>query len=267
MKACLTFFRMRLKSGLQYRTAAWAGIVTQFFWGFMEIRLYYAFYEASPERFPMTFAQLTSYVWLRQALLALFNAWSFEMELFDMILKGDVAYELCRPESLYGMWFARSLALRISRVVLRCVPLLVVMSLLPAPWGLGGPASLSAFAAFLVSMTLSACVCVAFTLIIYFSCFFTLSSDGVRMFTLPIVELFSGALIPLPFMPDGLAAIVQLSPFGAMQNAPLRIYSGNITGKELALVLALQLFWLMALCVIGYAMQRQGLRRLCVQGG
>ena len=80
MRACISFFLMRLKSGLQYRTAAWAGIVTQFFWGFMEIRLYYAFYEAAPERFPMTFAQLTSYVWLRQALLALFNAWSFEME-------------------------------------------------------------------------------------------------------------------------------------------------------------------------------------------
>ena len=246
MRACISFFLMRLKSGLQYRTAAWAGIVTQFFWGFMEIRLYYAFYDASPERFPLTVAQLTRYVWLRQALLALFNAWSFEMELFDIILKGDVAYELCRPASLYGMWFARSLALRISRVVLRCVPLLVVTSLLPAPWGLGGPASLGAFAAFLVSMTLSACVCVV---------------------TLPLVELFSGALIPLPFMSAGLADIVQMSPFGAMQNAPLRIYSGNITGTELTQVLMLQLFWLMALGLIGYAMQRHGLRRLCVQGG
>ena len=40
MKACLSFFRMRLINGMQYRTAAWAGIVTQFFWGFMEILLY-----------------------------------------------------------------------------------------------------------------------------------------------------------------------------------------------------------------------------------
>ena len=24
-----------------------------------------------------------------------------------MILNGNVAYELCRPASLYGMWFAR----------------------------------------------------------------------------------------------------------------------------------------------------------------
>ena len=35
MRACLTFFKMRLINGLQYRTAAWAGVFTQFFWGFM----------------------------------------------------------------------------------------------------------------------------------------------------------------------------------------------------------------------------------------
>ena len=44
MRACLAFFRMRLVNGLQYRTAAYAGIFTQFFWGFMEIQLYGAFY-------------------------------------------------------------------------------------------------------------------------------------------------------------------------------------------------------------------------------
>lgn len=267
MRACFTFFRMRLLSGLQYRTAAWAGMATQFFWGFMELRLYDAFYAASPDRFPMTFAQLTSYVWLRQALLALFNSWTFEHELFDMILKGDVAYELCRPAPLYGMWFARSLALRVSRVVLRCVPLLLVAALLPSPWGLHPPASMGAFAAFCVSMALAACVCVAFSLIIYFSCFYTLSSEGVRMVLLPVSELLSGALIPLPFMPDALAALVHLSPFGAMQNAPLRIYSGHIAGAEAGETLLLQLLWLTVLALAGYAMQRRGMRRLCVQGG
>ena len=267
MKACLSFFRMRLINGLQYRTAAWAGIVTQFFWGFMEIMLYRAFYEASPERFPMEFEHLISYIWLRQALLALLNTYSFEYELFAMILNGNVAYELCRPASLYGMWFARTLAMRLSRVILRCVPLLIVSSLLPKPWVLSFAASPGAFAAFLLSLALAACVGVAFSLIVYFSCFFTLSSEGVRMMLLPIAELLSGNLIPLPFMPDGLARVFHFSPFGAMTNAPLRIYSGDLAGAEMVEMLAVQVFWLMMLCLVGYGMQRKGVRRLCVQGG
>lgn len=267
MKACLTFFAMRIKYGLQYRTAAWAGVVCQFFWGFMEIGLYRAFYLAAPEKFPMTFEQLVSYIWLRQSLFALLNVWLFEQELFDMILKGDVAYELCRPQPLYGMWFSRSLALRVSRVVLRCVPMLIVTALLPKPWGLSAPASAGAFAVFCLSLLLAACVNVAFNLIIYFSCFYTLSSEGVKMMLLPVCELFSGNLVPLPFMPPVLARIIQLSPFGAMQNAPLRIYSGHIAGAEMAETLALQVFWLTVLCLAGYLMQRTGMRRLCVQGG
>lgn len=267
MRAYWTFFRMRLVNGLQYRTAAWAGIFTQFFWGFFEIQLYRAFYAASPERFPMSLSALIDYIWLRQALLALLNTWTFENELFQMILDGNVSYELCRPTSLYGMWFARTLALRISRVVLRCVPLIVVTSLLPRPWGLEFAASPAAFAWFLVSLALAACVLVAFSMIIYFSCFYTVSSEGVRALFLPMCDLLSGGLIPLPFMPDLMAKILHYSPFGAMQNAPLRIYSGDIAGGALAEVLLLQVFWLAVLGGIGYAMQRRGMRRLCLQGG
>ena len=39
MKAYLSFFRIRFLAGLQYRTAAWAGIATQFAWGGMNLSL------------------------------------------------------------------------------------------------------------------------------------------------------------------------------------------------------------------------------------
>ena len=267
MKALFTFFRMRVIHGLQYRTAAWAGVVTQFFWGFMEILLYKAFYEAAPDRFPMAFEALVSYIWLRQALLALLNTWTFDNELFTKVLDGSVAYELCRPTSLYGMWFTRTLALRISRVILRCVPLFIVASLVPAPWGLNAPASALALGCFVLSLGLAACVGVAFSMILYFTCFYTLSSEGIRFMMLPVAELLSGDLIPLPFLPDWLANIFHYSPFGSMANAPLRIYSGDLSGGAMVEMLFLQVFWLAALAFIGWTLQNRGLRKLCVQGG
>lgn len=267
MKACLSFFRMRFKYTLQYRTAAWAGVSTQFFWGFMEIQLYRAFYADHPEAFPMALGALVSYIWLRQALLALFNTWTLEAELFDAVLTGNVAYELCRPVSMYGMWFARTVANRISKAALRFWPILLVAALLPQPWGILPPVSFGAFIAFIVSTALAVCVTSAFLLIMYFSCFFTVSGDGVRAIFVPVADLLSGGLIPLPFMPGWLATILRFSPFGAMTNAPLRIYGGDIAGAMLWETLGLQAFWLAALVLIGVYMQRRGLRGLCVQGG
>lgn len=267
MKAYLSFFRMRLVSNLQYRAAALGGIVTQFFWGFMEIQLYRAFYAEHAASFPMQLEHLVSYIWLRQAFLVIFNTWKFEGELFDMILSGNVAYELCRPVSLYWMWFFRTAAVRISGAAMRCIPILLVAVLLPSPWGLRFAASPSTFLWFLLSMMLTLGVTAAYTLIVYFSCFYTVSSDGVRAVLTPISDFLCGGIIPLPFMPDRLAAIIKYSPFGAMLNAPLRIYSGDIAGSAMIETLVLQLAWFIILAGIGYVMQRRGMKKLCIQGG
>ena len=89
----------------------------------------------------------------------------------------------------------------------------------------------------------------------------------MRAIFVPVADLLSGGLIPLPFMPGWLAAILKYSPFGSMSNAPLRIYSGDIAGPEILETLLLQLFWLVAMVAFGYILQRRGMRRLCVQGG
>lgn len=267
MKAYLSFFRMRLIHSLQYRAAAWGGIVTQFFWGFMEIQLYSAFYAEHAAAFPMEFSHLVSYIWLRQAFLVILNTWKYENELFQMILSGNVAYELCRPTSLYGMWFARTTAVRISGAAMRFWPILLVSVLLPEPWGLRFSASPMTFVWFLISLALTLCVTSAFLLVMYFSCFFTLSSDGIRAIMTPVSDFFCGGIIPLPFMPDWLAKFAKYTPFGSMLNAPLRIYSGDIAGSALTEMLILQVFWLVALVLIGSLMQRKGMKRLCVQGG
>ena len=267
MRTYWTFFRMRVINGLQYRTAAWAGVFTQFFWGFMEIQLYRVLYAANPDRFPMELPAIVSYIWLRQSLLALLNTWTIENELFNTVLDGSVAYELCRPSSLYGMWYTRTLALRVSRVLLRCLPILLVAALLPRPWGMNAPASAGAFIAFMISLMLAACVTVAYTMILYFSCFYTTSADGLRAVLMPLSDLMSGGYLPLPFLPAGIRIALELSPFGSMQNAPLRIYSGDIAGAAAVSTIALQLFWLAALGAIGYLMQNKGMKKLSIAGG
>ena len=58
MRKYFCFFRIRFIHTLQYRSAAAAGVVTQFVWGFMELLAFRAFYMADPTALPMDFSAL-----------------------------------------------------------------------------------------------------------------------------------------------------------------------------------------------------------------
>lgn len=267
MKKYLAFFRMRFINGLQYRVAAAAGIVTQFVWGLMEICLFHAFYRSSPESFPMTMPALISYIWLNQAFLALYMTWFWENELFESITTGNVAYELCRPVRLYHMWFVRGLAVRLSKAALRCIPVLFVAFLLPAPFRMEAPDSAARFVIFLFSMMLGLIVVVAFGMLVYLSVFFTISSQGIKMVVTSASEFLSGSVIPLPFLPDRLRSLVELLPFASMQNVPFRIYSGDLAGVSMVRGLSLQAFWAIALILAGMWLESKALYKVVIQGG
>ena len=261
------FLRIRFLNGLQYRAAALGGLVTQFFWGGLTICLYAAFYRSDAAAFPMTFPQLVNYIWLQQAFLALFFVWQNDNEIFDCISSGQVAYELCRPWDLYGMWFARSAANRVSRAVLRCVPILLVAAFLPAPYGMTLPASPAALLWWLVTMALAVAVTVGYNMLVYFITFFTVSPNGVRIVAVSLVELLQGAIIPLPFFPDGLRQFLELLPFAAMQNVPLRAWSGDLSGQALYAAAGLQVFWALVLVGGGWLLSQKAVKKTVVQGG
>ena len=67
MKAYITYLKLKFITGLQYRSAALAGISTQFFFGFVYIMVYVAFYESGSGSVPMPLSSLITYVWLNQA--------------------------------------------------------------------------------------------------------------------------------------------------------------------------------------------------------
>ena len=267
MRKYLSFFRLRFAMGLQYRAAALAGIVTQFAWGFMEIMVFRAFYRADAAAFPMSFSATASYVWLQQAFLSFFMVWMMENEIFDSILNGNVAYELCRPVNLYGMWFSRSMATRLSRAVLRCFPVLGIAAFLPSPYGIAAPSGLYHFLLFLLTLILGAAVTVSFCMLIYFLTFFTISPQGLRLLCASVVEFFAGAVIPLPFFPEKVQRIMELLPFAAMQNVSLRIYSGNLSGEQMQRAIILQVFWLFTLIAAGKLLCRFAEKKITLQGG
>ena len=262
-----SFFKMRLMAELQYRAAALAGMSTQLVWGAMEILLYRAFWLDSPEKFPMGMDALSSYIWLQQAFLALFAMWIWEGDIVESVKTGTVAYELLRPTDIYSMWMARSIANRLARASLRMLPVIVAGVLIPAPYGLRLRVSPAVFGLFLLSTALMVLVVCAYSLLVYSLTFYLTDPNGIMVVSVAAADLLGGAIVPLPFLPEGFRRFAELTPFASMQNVPLRIFNGNISLSEIPGAMGLQAFWAVALISAGCLLTRNGLRRAVILGG
>jgi ABC-2 type transport system permease protein len=271
LRPYLAIVAARFRTLLQYRAAAIAGLWTQIVFGLVLIMIYEAFYRSAPASAqPMTFAQVTSYVWLGQGLLAMLP-WNADNELKALIRSGAVAYELCRPVDLYGLWYARAFAHRTAPTLLRFVPMLVfAMVVLPA---VGqdelrlAPPEPAAGLAFALSMVTTLALACAISVLINITLLWTVAGDGIVMMASTVVALFSGILVPLPLFPDWAQTVFAWLPFAGLADQPFRIYTGDIPLDHLPLVLGRQLVWALVLVMFGRWLLSRGLRRVVVQGG
>lgn len=267
MKAYLSVFRIRYINSLQYRAVLVGEILSRFVWGFMEMLAFQALYSMEGARFALSLSQTVSYCWLQQTLLVLFAVVFGDSEIYDAIGTGSISYELVRPTGLYGRWFCQSAGNRLAFVSLTCIPVLAAALLLPSPYGLMLPEGPLTLLLFFGSTALALGVVVAFAMLMYISLFYTLSHRGVKIMVTAVVTFFSGGVIPLPFFPPEILAVVQYLPFAAMQNMPLQIYTGGITGAQALWGMGFQLLWLGILVLAGQLWMKHTLRRVTVQGG
>lgn len=202
VKMYYSVFRLRLYHGLQYRAAALAGVATQFFWGFIIIMVFEAFYRHAATEPPISLPQLISYVWLQQSFLALIMLWFRDNELFKLITTGNIAYELCRPSGIYGFWYAKLLAQRLSSAILRSLPILLVAFFLPQPYRLSLPPDVSTLLLFVLTLVLGLFILVSISMLIYMSVFITMSPTGSLLMFGVLGEFLAGMVIPVPLMPD-----------------------------------------------------------------
>ncbi|WP_274365676.1 ABC transporter permease [Paenibacillus thermotolerans] len=267
MKPYVSVLKLRLINGLQYRAAALAGIATQFFFGFIFIMVFEAFYSNAVSEPPISLEQLVTYMWLQQSFLAFIVLWFRDSEIFGMITSGNIAYELCRPTGLYGFWYAKLIAQRLSSALLRSFPILVVAFFLPEPYRLKLPPDPVAFLLFAAILFLGLLLLVAISMFIYISVFYTMSPTGSLLMFSVLGDFLAGLIIPIPLMPEWMQRIAYALPFHLTADLPFRVFSGHIP-KDAALAgIGEQLLWLAALVSLGCVALQRALRRVVVQGG
>jgi ABC-2 type transport system permease protein len=77
----------------------------------------------------------------------------------------------------------------------------------------------------------------------------------------------SGHLFPLDILPPTLHRIMQFTPFPYQLFFPVSIYMGRVTGPQLLVGLATQIFWVVAMYGLSRFAWGRGIRKYAAVGG
>jgi ABC-2 type transport system permease protein len=270
LRAYRTIIATRIQLGLQYRAAALAGFLTQCWWGAIRVMVLAAFY-GSGKAAPISLGDTISYIWLGQAFFGLLP-WIANADIAEQVRSGNVAVERLRPIDTWAAWFSRALGQRIAAAGLRALPMWLVAGVaLPllglAQWGLQPPDDIPSALLFALSMALAAVLACTIATLFDVIVVATLSDRGINLLAPPLVMLLSGMVVPLPLFPQALQTILFVQPCAGLVDIPYRIYFGGLTGSQALLGIALQLFWIVLLALLGRALLERSMARLQVQGG
>jgi ABC-2 type transport system permease protein len=245
-----------------YPWATAAGMFTNTIFGFIQAYVLLAVYRHRTNVGGYDAADTVTYVWLAQALIMTVYIFGWQ-ELAVRIRDGSIATDFARPVDPQRYWLAFDVGRAPYHFICRGLPPFVVGALVfslhyPTP----GDAVL-----FLASVALAVVVSFGFRFLYNAAAFWLLDFRGVLTMALVVSLFFSGMIMPLQFFPHWLGTTARALPFASVMQTPIDVYLGRHSGGVLALLVAEQLAWALALLGLGRLALRAGGRKLVIQGG
>jgi ABC-2 type transport system permease protein len=182
-------------------------------------------------------------VWINQSLLMVVYLWGW-WEVTRTIQSGAIATELLKPYDYFAYWLSRDLGRGLAHILLRGVPTFITGFLLfdvllpETGWRVIG---------FLLSIPLAITVSFCLRFIANLGGFWVMDYRGLMSIYVATINILSGMLAPLAFLPGPLRDLANVLPFRAVIMTPNEIYLGQVGIME---GLVLQAGWIVALIVV-----------------
>lgn len=186
---------------------------------------------------------------------------TYPTEIGERIRSGDVVTDLYRPVDFQGWWFASEAGRSAFAMLARGLPQLTVALL---AFDLATPDTVGSALLFAASLALSFVLVFAWKFVVSLTGFWLLDVRGVVSLAGAVVTVMSGALLPLPLLPDGAAAVLRWLPPAAMINTPFALFAG---GERALPHLATQVAWALVLLAAGRVVLGRAVAKVVVQGG
>lgn len=253
------------KSFLQksaYRLDHWMGILNTLIRLVIYVEIYRALYGGREVVDGITMSMVTTNFILSLGLESFFVVNDFYLA--GRIYNGSIATEMLLPVSFHGRMLADNLGIAAFKLIFHFVPAMLVAVVFI---GIAAPAGAGAFGLFVLSALFGYGVLWSMSFMFQMFSFWLLNVWAIMTIKNVFINVLSGSMIPLWFMPETVRRIIAFTPFEGIYFTPVQIYLGTISGGEIVAGFIKQLVWIACLMAAGFVLWNKGKRKLVVQGG
>ncbi len=185
----------------------------------------------------------------------------------EEIVDGSIAARMIRPCSFEMCFLFQELGNRLISVSMIFVPMVAGVEIYRYITCGELRFNIVYFLLYILSLLIAYMISFYFNVCYGFMAFFFKNLWGTTLIKETLVGFLSGAVVPLAFLPSGLAAVLNFLPFASLSYTPVMIYMGMYTYPQIAMRLGLQLFWMVVMFGVSKLIWRSAVKRLAVQGG
>ena len=185
----------------------------------------------------------------------------------EEIIEGSIAMRMIRPCSFEMCFLFQELGSRIISVSMIFVPMVAGVEIYRYAVTGSVRFQIGYFLLYIVSLLFAYMISFYFNVCYGFMAFFFKNLWGTTLIKETVVSFLSGAFIPLAFLPEGLAKVLNLLPFASLSYTPVMIYMGMYSASEILRSFALQIFWMVVMYGVTKLIWRSAVKHLSIQGG
>lgn len=262
MRAYVEFSVKKFQNKMAYRMEVFMGILNTILVTVIFCSIYKALYKGNNDVDGITFSMVATNFIIS---LGLSEAFSFdEMFLQNKVRDGSITNEFLKPVNFKLRMLAENIGESAFKVVFNFIPAFIFILFYTE---ICGPDSIVVIPVILLSVVLGYLVLWEIAFIVQTWCFWLFSTWGIMVIKNVFVNILAGSMLPIWFMPEIMRKIIHYTPFEYIYFTPIRIYLGQLSGKEMAVSIIVQMIWVISLYIIGDIFWKNGIKKLVVQGG
>lgn len=224
--------------------------------------IYIALYNGRNEVDGITISMVSTNFVLSMGLKAVFCVDDYFLP--SKVWDGSIANEFLRPVSFRGRMLAENMGNAAFNVIFHFLPALIISAVVI---GIYPPENMVMLLLFLLSAILGYGVLWGISFAVQAAAFWAINIWSLSTLKDVFVNVLSGTMIPLWFMPEWLYEALKLTPFPYIYFTPVQIYLGQLSYRQILQQCGIQLVWILLIYLLGTWLWKKGQKKLVVQGG
>ena len=262
MRSYIEIMKKSFVNNMAFRANYFFGLLNTIILIFVNISIWKALYGGQTEMNGISFSMVVTNFVIG---LSFSNALSVnDFMIAGKVHGGDISTDLLKPLNINAAMMFQTLGNNLFRLIAYFIPSLLIslifFRILP-------PASASMLIFVFLTVILGFLILYNISYIISVLSFWFVNIWSFSTIKNVFINVLSGTMLPLWFMPNWVTNIIKYTPFDVIYFAPVKIYLGQMSMNDIIYVLVKQSAWIIILFVIGQILWSRGIKKLVIAGG